>query len=291
MIFDHYLAYVNRILKHWLFDRHGLLVMMTVIVQLLVIDSFMDGYQSHCLELVQMTSDYRDDCVRDAIQYRSIWYLFTAISGVVISIGWLAMAIYEGSIIISGSLDEWTTTEDGLVYVLTNKSMPGLVKIGYSHKDKLENRIRSLSSKTGVPIPFDLEGYIYAEDPKALESYIHSFLDQKGLRFNNKREFYQVAPKVALNLLPELRRSFYLGLPVEYMHKQYSTNKCLLWFMMIVFGLSGMLLSLLSYDDGFKVLGFVLLLLMPLIYFLYRAMNRNSIYVCKKNLATKSNFR
>jgi hypothetical protein len=42
---------------------------------------------------------------------------------------------------------------DGILYVLTNLHMPGLVKIGCTTVD-VEGRIAALSSDTGVPVPF-----------------------------------------------------------------------------------------------------------------------------------------
>ncbi|MDB2668780.1 GIY-YIG nuclease family protein [Alphaproteobacteria bacterium] len=39
------------------------------------------------------------------------------------------------------------------VYILTNPTIPDLVKIGRT--TNLEERLRSLSSHTGVPVPFE----------------------------------------------------------------------------------------------------------------------------------------
>ncbi|NBO92714.1 MAG: GIY-YIG nuclease family protein, partial [Planctomycetia bacterium] len=41
-----------------------------------------------------------------------------------------------------------------IVYVLTNEAMPGLIKIGLT-SDSVESRLTSLSSHTGVPLPFE----------------------------------------------------------------------------------------------------------------------------------------
>ena len=42
----------------------------------------------------------------------------------------------------------------GLVYVLTNSAMPGLVKIGMTTRDSVDTRMKELYS-TGVPVPFE----------------------------------------------------------------------------------------------------------------------------------------
>lgn len=42
----------------------------------------------------------------------------------------------------------------GIVYVLTNPAMPGLVKIGMTTRSDIDARMKELYS-TGVPVPFD----------------------------------------------------------------------------------------------------------------------------------------
>ena len=42
----------------------------------------------------------------------------------------------------------------GIVYVLTNAAMPGLVKIGKTAQKDLNKRLEQLYG-TGVPVPFD----------------------------------------------------------------------------------------------------------------------------------------
>jgi hypothetical protein len=89
----------------------------------------------------------------------------------------------------------------GIIYVLKNEAMPGLVKIGLT-MDSVESRISSLSCSSGVPLPF--ECHFAAEIPDTvnlvkLEKTLHQlFLEH---RINPKREFYKVEPeKVVLAL-------------------------------------------------------------------------------------------
>lgn len=42
----------------------------------------------------------------------------------------------------------------GIVYVLSNRAMPGLVKIGMTTRPELDTRLKELYT-TGVPVPFD----------------------------------------------------------------------------------------------------------------------------------------
>ena len=46
--------------------------------------------------------------------------------------------------------------EYGIVYLLTNPAMPGLVKIGMTTQEDIERRMRELYT-TGVPVPFECQ--------------------------------------------------------------------------------------------------------------------------------------
>ncbi len=46
--------------------------------------------------------------------------------------------------------------EYGIVYLLTNPVMPGLVKIGMTTQEDIERRMRELYT-TGVPVPFECQ--------------------------------------------------------------------------------------------------------------------------------------
>ncbi|MBE9159427.1 GIY-YIG nuclease family protein [Nodosilinea sp. LEGE 06152] len=81
------------------------------------------------------------------------------------------------------------------VYVLTNKSMPGLVKIGFSSWLP-EDRAKSLYT-TGVPEPFEVAYYTTTSWPKAVESKVHQLLND--YRVNPGREFFRVTVAQAIN--------------------------------------------------------------------------------------------
>ena len=51
----------------------------------------------------------------------------------------------------------------GIVYVLTNEAMPGLVKIGYT--TDLKRRIKELSQPSGIPAPFECFFAVEVENP------------------------------------------------------------------------------------------------------------------------------
>ena len=91
----------------------------------------------------------------------------------------------------------------GYVYVLSNPSMPGLLKIGMTRFDP-SRRVQELSSATGVPTPFQLVYYREFHDCVAAEIEIHSLLTSKGLRYNDQREFFTIDTVEAINILLSL---------------------------------------------------------------------------------------
>ena len=84
--------------------------------------------------------------------------------------------------------------KDGYVYILSNASMPGLLKIGKSRRGG-RHRAKEIY-QTGVPTPFHLEFEIYTPDCDALEMYVHERLYQK--RVNNSREFFEIEVSQAI---------------------------------------------------------------------------------------------
>ena len=65
----------------------------------------------------------------------------------------------------------------GWIYIITNKSMRGLVKIGYSTKDPAL-RSKELDN-TGVPHKYSIVYDILVNEPRDYEKKIHSFLHDK----------------------------------------------------------------------------------------------------------------
>ena len=91
----------------------------------------------------------------------------------------------------------------GYVYVLSNPSMPGLLKIGMTRFDP-SRRVQELSSATGVPTPFQLVYYREFHNCVAAEIEIHSILASKGMRYNDQREFFTIDTVEAINTLLSL---------------------------------------------------------------------------------------
>ncbi len=83
------------------------------------------------------------------------------------------------------------------VYVAINKSMPGLLKVGYTTRAP-RDRLRELHT-TGVPTPFHPIAVLKVPDGAAAERAAHNAL----LRFrkDQNREFFKVTPVVAVPLI------------------------------------------------------------------------------------------
>lgn len=64
----------------------------------------------------------------------------------------------------------------GWVYVMTNKSMPGLIKIGYSTKDPTA---RADELGTGSPTKYEVVYDVLVENPQAIEQRVHKNLAHK----------------------------------------------------------------------------------------------------------------
>lgn len=88
--------------------------------------------------------------------------------------------------------------QGGIVYVLTNPEMPGLVKIGKTSLDSVEQRLSQLYS-TGVPVPFECEYAAMVSDSTEVEKALHTAFEPH--RINPNREFFRMEPEQAMAIL------------------------------------------------------------------------------------------
>lgn len=77
----------------------------------------------------------------------------------------------------------------GYLYVLANSAMPGVVKVGKTTRTPSE-RAAELSGVTGLPSSFIVVYEQLFSDCGAAESYVHTYLTQKGFRISDNREFF-----------------------------------------------------------------------------------------------------
>lgn len=93
----------------------------------------------------------------------------------------------------------------GIVYVLSNRVMPGLVKIGMTTRCELDSRLRELYT-TGVPVPFDVEYAceVNSIDCLKIEKALHKAFEPQ--RINANREFFQIHKDQAIAILELFNR-------------------------------------------------------------------------------------
>lgn len=89
----------------------------------------------------------------------------------------------------------------GIVYVVSNAAMPGLVKIGSTSKDKIWDRMNELYDAS-VPFPFECELAIEVDDEKDVEQKLHHELTHYSV--NQKKEFFQ---ECVIELIFDLMRN------------------------------------------------------------------------------------
>jgi len=79
--------------------------------------------------------------------------------------------------------------QEGFVYVLTNASFPGLVKIGMTTQKSVDARIRHMS--TGSPTTFQIAYQARVKNPLLIEKKLHGRFDNN--RISRDREWFSVS--------------------------------------------------------------------------------------------------
>jgi T5orf172 domain len=88
----------------------------------------------------------------------------------------------------------------GYVYILTNVSLPGMIKVGRTLRDS-RSRARELFT-TGLPTPFQVAFEIFSDEHEKLEADFHQELHD--FRISNNREFFKYPLDKAITLLQRL---------------------------------------------------------------------------------------
>jgi hypothetical protein len=111
----------------------------------------------------------------------------------------LQNGVYEMTPHVSSAISKAKSQKE-LVYLLSNASIPGWVKIGRTRS--IEDRLKALYN-TSVPLPFVVEETIStptSEQSRTLEKSIHTIIDDVNpdLRRNteaSRREFFRMSPE------------------------------------------------------------------------------------------------
>jgi hypothetical protein len=89
----------------------------------------------------------------------------------------------------------------GYVYVMTNPSMPGLVRIGET-RDHPHKRAKQLSRPSGVPSPFRVAFHVEVANSARMEALVHKALNK--VRVSSRREFFQLSVPRAIELVQQV---------------------------------------------------------------------------------------
>ena len=94
--------------------------------------------------------------------------------------------------------------QEGYVYILTNPSFrEDWVKIGKSSRP-VDVRSKELDN-TAVPLPFEIYATLKTEKFDKVEKQIHKQIDRlTDLRIRQNREFFNIAPSVALDIMRDM---------------------------------------------------------------------------------------
>lgn len=94
--------------------------------------------------------------------------------------------------------------KQGFVYILTNPSFKeDWVKIGKSAVS-VEQRVKQLDG-TAVPLPFEIYATLKTSKYSEVEKVVHQTIDSlTDLRIRQNREFFNITPQEALNILKRL---------------------------------------------------------------------------------------
>jgi len=117
--------------------------------------------------------------------------------------GWEDVTYYTGR-----KLNLYTNREgdgDSWVYVLSNPSIPGQLKIGSTQKEP-DVRAKQLSRGTGVPTGFVVEFSFKCFNAMAAEREIHNVL--KEFRVSKDREFFMVNLQEAKDVIKRIGKKY-----------------------------------------------------------------------------------
>ena len=115
--------------------------------------------------------------------------------------------------------------ETGFVYILTNPSFrEDWVKIGKSARP-VDGRSKELDN-TAVPLPFEIFATMETAKYNEVERLVHKTIDRlTDLRIRQNREFFNVAPQIALDIFYDIASTIDDAKIVEYEDNRPKTAK------------------------------------------------------------------
>jgi len=94
---------------------------------------------------------------------------------------------------------------DSWIYVLSNPTIPGYLKIGFTDLTP-ERRAEQLSRSTGVVLPFKVEWAFHCYNAEQLEKELHRHLE--GQRVNSNREFFDLTVDEAKEVITKFGQNY-----------------------------------------------------------------------------------
>lgn len=86
------------------------------------------------------------------------------------------------------------TNNIGYVYAISNKDMPGILKIGYTLKTPSERlKVANISNTWKPPSLYEIAIAKRVLNPEIKERKIHQILSKYTERINHRREFFRVS--------------------------------------------------------------------------------------------------
>lgn len=105
----------------------------------------------------------------------------------------------------------------GYLYCFSNKSMPGILKIGMTERNPdIRLKEANRSDTWRPPTPYKLEIAIQVYNPKKKESTLHKLLSEYTERINPKREFFRISIEEVKTFFDLIDGELWLGEPKEY---------------------------------------------------------------------------
>lgn len=99
----------------------------------------------------------------------------------------------------------------GYVYILSNESLPNVLKIGYTQNSPYQRQAELYT--TGLPTPFVVEKFFFVEDACVCEELVHIRLNRS--RVSDDREFFKVeidkATRVVEQAIDDMRERLWSG--------------------------------------------------------------------------------
>jgi hypothetical protein len=97
----------------------------------------------------------------------------------------------------------YSTQPSEWVYVLVNKSVPGICKVGMT-ATSVRQRVAEINSATGVITPWIPVYRFECINALALEQAVHRELEMLGYRVNPNREGFEIPSEVAVQTIERL---------------------------------------------------------------------------------------